>query len=389
MTEQLDVLLIEDQAEAAVLVQRMLARVESPSIRAEWVDTLAKGLARLETAAFDAILLDLNLPDSTGLQTFSKLREHKGDAALIVLTALEDEEVALSAVREGADEYLIKGDVSGPTLARLLRYAVERSRSKAEEATPARRQARILGFIGVKGGTGTTTVVLNVAAALARQNKSTIAVEMKPGFGLFSYQLKHTPTTNLSSLCSLVASRIDTTEVGSRLCSFPHELRVLFGPQKPDEFGEIDPATAEVVIRTVSQMAEYTVIDLPPLAFPVSPVVIRQCHYVAMVLERDPMSVDATKVLLEVLHSWGISQQITGAIVVNRTMTYAPMPINDISSQLGCPIFGVVPPALELCAKANQAGSPVVFLDPESTFSTTLAEMAKRFSAETVRPMPR
>jgi Flp pilus assembly CpaE family ATPase len=389
MSDQLDVLLIEDHAEAAVLVQRMLARVESPSVRVEWVDTLGKGLDRLETTAFDAILLDLNLPDSTGLQTFSKLREHKREAALIVLTALEDEELALSAVREGADEYLIKGDVSGPTLARRLRYAVERSRSRAEEANPARRRAKILGFIGVKGGTGTTTVALNVAAALAQQNKSTIAVEMKAGFGLFSFQLKHNPASNLSSLSSLVASRIDTLEVGNRLCSFPHGLRVLFGPQKPDEFREIDSVTAETVVRTVSQMAECTVIDLPSLAFPICPVVIRQCHFVSMVLERDAMSAYAAKVFLEVLHSWGISQQITGAIVVNRSLTYTPMPINDIASQLGCQIVGVVPPAVELCAKANQAGSPIVFLDPESTFSTTLDEMAQRLSADTVKPMAR
>jgi Flp pilus assembly CpaE family ATPase len=136
-------------------------------------------------------------------------------------------------------------------------------------------------------------------------------------------------------------------------------------------------------------MAQFTVIDLPSLAFTMSPAVIRQCHFVSMVLERDAMSIDAARLFLEALHSWGISQQITGAIVVNRTMTYTPMPIGDIGSRLGCPIIGVVPPAIELCAKANQAGSPIVFLEPESTFSTTVAEIALRLSAETVKPMTR
>jgi CheY-like chemotaxis protein len=73
MPGKLEVLLIEDNREAAALVEHMLATAESSSapIRIEWVDTLAKALTRLQETAFDAILLDLNLPDSRGLETFS------------------------------------------------------------------------------------------------------------------------------------------------------------------------------------------------------------------------------------------------------------------------------------------------------------------------------
>ncbi len=116
MSDTLKLLLIEDQPENAHLVKRMLAAAEAPAptVKLEWVDTLEEALALLDASPFDAILLDLNLPDSHGLQTLSRLLPHRGNAALIVWTASEDEDLAFAALREGAEESLVKGDVSGP-----------------------------------------------------------------------------------------------------------------------------------------------------------------------------------------------------------------------------------------------------------------------------------
>jgi len=374
--EKLTVLFIEDHAGTADVVKRMLAAAESPapSIRLEWVDTLEKALARLDAGCFDAILADLNLPDSRGLETFSKLRAHRGNAALVVFTASEDEQLAFAALREGAEEYLVKGDVSGAALVRRLRLAVERRQSRPREAPVAVRPA-VLGFAGVRGGAGTTTVALNVAAALAKQKRSVIAIELKPDYGMFSFQLKHSPTANLSSLSALGADRIDEAAVASRLCSLPLGLRVLFGPQRPEEFRDLDPAAVDALIKTASRMAERVVIDLPAATSAMAQTAIRPCHLVSMVLERDPMSVHAAKMFLQLLHSWGISQSITGAVVVNRVMGLTPMVSSEITAQLSCGILGLIPPAIELCARANQAGSPVVFLEPESTLANVLTEL--------------
>ena len=98
----------------------------------------------LDATSFDAILLDLNLPDSSGIQTFHKIRQHRGESALMVWTSLEDEDMALEAVREGADDYLTKGDLAGAALARHIRLVVERRKLRAPSsatatAEPARR----------------------------------------------------------------------------------------------------------------------------------------------------------------------------------------------------------------------------------------------------------
>lgn len=393
MPDRLKVLLIEDHPGTADAVKRMLAVAEGPavSIILEWVDSLEKALTRLDASPFDAVLLDLNLPDSRGLQTLSRLLPHRGNAALIVWTASEDEDLAFAALREGAEEHLVKGDVNGPALIRRLRLAVERRQSKTREDSAGSRSV-VLGFSGVKGGAGTTTVALNVAAAMAKQNRSTIAIELQPSCGMFSYQLKHAPASNLKSLNALGADQMDEVTLAGSLCSLPLGLRVLFGPQRPEEFGDLDPAWVEALIQTASRMAESVVIDLPSANSGSSMLrtAIRQCHFVSMVLERDPTGVYAAKRFLELLHAWGISQLITGAVVVNRTMALTPMVIHEISTQLGCATLGAIPPAAELCARGHQAGSPVVFLEPDSTFSSTVIELTQRLfdqpSLRAVRP---
>ncbi|MGA2435550.1 MAG: response regulator [Bryobacteraceae bacterium] len=398
MPEPLRILLVEDQEDAAVLVQRTLARVESQTIQVQWANNLANALRMLEAASFDAILLDLNLPDSMGIQTFKKIRQQRGESALIVWTALEDAEMALEAVREGADDYLTKADMPGASLARHIRLVVERRKSRggAASVSPAalpgaepQRPATVLGFIGAKGGVGTTTVALNLAVAFSRLNKRTIAVELRPDYGVFSFHLKRTPTNNLSALSALAPKDIDVAAVESRLANFPLGLRVLFGPQRPEEFKPIAPEATEALIRTLSGMAECIVIDLPPVVCPMAQAALRQCHFVAIVVECDPVSAHAGRVLQETLQAWDIRNDARGAIIVSKNPTgnANESTPSDIGAEIECPIVGVIPPAAELCARANHAGVPILVLEPESMYSTTILDMARRLTAETVVPV--
>ncbi len=92
----------------------------------DWVDSLSKGLKHLDGK--DAILLDLTLPDSIGLDTFKKIHSEAPALPIIVLTGNDDDSLALRALQDGAQDYLVKGQVSGQILARSIRYAIERKR---------------------------------------------------------------------------------------------------------------------------------------------------------------------------------------------------------------------------------------------------------------------
>jgi PAS domain S-box-containing protein len=132
MTERLRVLFVEDNPADIDLIREMLPETGHVSFRLESVSRLSEAFSRLEGGDIDLVLLDLGLPDSHGLQTFHKLREAAPDIPTVVLTGNTDQETAIAAVREGAQDYFVKGEVSGSRLARAAKYAVERQR--AEEA---------------------------------------------------------------------------------------------------------------------------------------------------------------------------------------------------------------------------------------------------------------
>ena len=132
MTDELSVLLIEDNPGDARLIRELLARDGGGRFRLQIADHLAAGLAHLDPGGFDAVLLDLDLPDSQGLATLTQMLAHSPHLPVIVLTGLDDEALAVQAVGLGAQDYLIKGQVDASPFARSIRYAIGRKR--AEEA---------------------------------------------------------------------------------------------------------------------------------------------------------------------------------------------------------------------------------------------------------------
>ncbi len=121
------VLMIEDNPDDVYLMRRLIgATTSTPRIVLETADTLSEGMARLEQGGIDAVLLDLSLPDSSGLATLIRLRERNLHVPVVVQTGLSDEDLGMEAVRQGAQDYLIKGEADIGLLVRALRYAIER-----------------------------------------------------------------------------------------------------------------------------------------------------------------------------------------------------------------------------------------------------------------------
>lgn len=121
-------LLIEDNPDDARLIGLMLRDVDGGSFELRHVERLEDGLRELASGGIDVVLSDLSVPDSQGLETFQRLHARAPQIPIIVLSGLNDTTLALSAVHQGAQDYLIKGEVDGQLLARSMRYAIERKR---------------------------------------------------------------------------------------------------------------------------------------------------------------------------------------------------------------------------------------------------------------------
>ncbi len=124
----LRVLLVEDNPADIRLVQEMVREVGTGDLVLTPVERLHQALEHLASEGFDAVLLDLALPDSIGMETFVRTHTHSPGIPIVVLTGLTDELLAVQAVREGAQDYLVKGKVDGHFLVHAVRYAIERKR---------------------------------------------------------------------------------------------------------------------------------------------------------------------------------------------------------------------------------------------------------------------
>ena len=140
MQQSRTVLLIEDNPGDARLLEEMLADETRTRLDLVHAGTLAEGLRRLESSRPDAVLIDLGLPDSSGIETFTRLQARFPDVPAVVLTGNVDVDLAIRAVQAGAQDYLVKGEVAGNSLVRAIQYAIERK--KAEDAL--RRSEAIL-----------------------------------------------------------------------------------------------------------------------------------------------------------------------------------------------------------------------------------------------------
>ncbi|MCB4756930.1 MAG: response regulator [Elusimicrobia bacterium] len=141
--EGIKVLLIEDDPQLARLIKKLLADYSDPPFDFDCADELSCGLVRISKNRYDVILLDLNLPDSIGLETFSKVYALLPHLPVVILTGTDDEDLALKAVKEGAQDYICKSRMNGELLSRSIRYAVERQQVRTDLESKSQDLSRI------------------------------------------------------------------------------------------------------------------------------------------------------------------------------------------------------------------------------------------------------
>jgi signal transduction histidine kinase len=139
----LRVLLVEDNAGDARLLREMFSKEEAGCFTLTHLTRMSEAEKRLAQGGVDIVLLDMGLPDGHGLETLRRARAAAPDVVMIVLTGLEDEVLAAESIKEGAQDYLIKGQIENRALPRALRHAMERHRMQAETDAMRKHQLQL------------------------------------------------------------------------------------------------------------------------------------------------------------------------------------------------------------------------------------------------------
>jgi CheY-like chemotaxis protein/MinD-like ATPase involved in chromosome partitioning or flagellar assembly len=379
--QNLRILLIEDNPGDARLIHEALP--PPGDVALEWVDRLAAGLDRIQAGAYDAVLLDLSLPDSRGFETFERLRQRAPRLPVVVLTGLDDEELALRAVRAGAQDYLVKGVLKPGALLRILRFAIERNKvlGRVRGGSSAGSPGKTIAWMGAQGGSGTTSTALNVAAALAGFGKSVVAVELSPYRAGFSLQLRLSPRRDLGEILKLDAGAIGPDELRNCLVRSDFGPGLLFAPQDPRDCPAPEPERVTALLRAATELAEFVVVDLPSAPSPVHAACARFADHFLLVMERETNSLAAGRNLLALVEYWGVDKGSLAAVLVTKDPLSACLSPSQIGAELGIAVAGVIPPAGEALAASSRRGIPLLVSDPDSLPSESLRLLAERLTA--------
>ena len=330
-------------------------------------------LARSEKP--DLIILDVMMPIKNGFEVCAELRRTPETAALpvIILSGLGQVQEKIAGLKAGADEYVTK-----PVDPRELLTRVEMLllRNRVLRESTAQRAGRVTCVIGAKGGVGTTTLAVNLAALLSSQDRKTIIVELRPDFGTVAVQLKLTPAQNLSNIRDLEPAALTDQLVERLLADTSYGGRALCGPQRVQEFGPIDAKLAGSLLARLVMLADDVVVDLPSTSGELVEAAVRSAGNVIVALEADISGVAAAEKRLQQLQGYEKSLRMH-PVVVNRQGTML-LSMREIETRLNHSLSGMLPPATDVMGVSIQYGSPLVVFQPNHIFCTQLAELADR-----------
>jgi two-component system cell cycle response regulator len=233
----LTVLIIEDNPAYARLIQETIRYAGSDGFVTETASRLSEGLDRLGRGGIDVVLLDLGLPDARGTDGFARICEQFPDLPVVVLTGMDDEALAMEVVSRGAQDYLVKGKAEDGSLARVLRYAVERNRMQ----TQLRQLAIIDELTGIHNRRGFTTLAEHQLKLAARRGTPAAMVFIDlDGMKAINDTYGHAEGDRaLIDAAQLLRTKLRDSDVVARLGG--------------DEFAALlfdcDPPTAEVVVE--------------------------------------------------------------------------------------------------------------------------------------------
>ena len=369
------VLVIEDDPEYAQLVTTVLAGSGPFDVKVAL--TLADGLESLARFNPHVILLDLDLPDASGYDTFLRVRARTRGTPIIVLTGLDDDDTAVRAAADGAQDYLVKGLLQPKLIARYVNMALSR---QARLVTP-KPPAQVIGFIGSKGGVGTSTVAANVAAHLAQSGCDTLVIEFQPGPGTLAAYLPAKPAYGLNSLLEIPAGRLTDADLQRGSMAAGPNLRMLCpgASRSPAIHAHADHAQA--IVFAARQICACVILDLPPRVDHGVAAALRLCDSIALIIDRETSSICSSADMLEQIRAAGPEQNRVRLVAVDRTNPEIPVPLAEIVNRLKMHPVVLLPHSASGVSRSQAARTPLAWLFPDDRFSVALLELTEHLMA--------
>lgn len=366
------ILVVDDDPNALRLIGYALQRQGYEVIAAQEGQ---EALAKAESEKPDLIILDVMMPTMDGYQVLRHLRDNPSTARVpvILFTAKSQVEDKIIGFEAGADDYLIKPVTPAELIARVRALLLRSS------YTPlVTDQTQVIGFLGVKGGVGTTSVAINLAVAISQRNKQVALIECQPYMGTAARQLGLRSCSTLASLGKLEAHAIDQASVEACVTMHYSGVRVIPAPIKL-EAGTcpITPAHAQALLKHLDNLAETVILDLGSQLTPTVRQFLGHCDHVILVTDADGIALQLTKTILQERENLGVRPgAVSNVVVVNRVRMAAEMTRLEIEEKLDQELLAFIPPVPELFRQGAHEGHPAILIQPEGLHAAMIRQLA-------------
>lgn len=370
------ILIIDDDIDTLKLVGLMLER------QGYEITVASNGAVGLNKAAAERpqlILLDVMMPDLDGYEVTRRLRSDPALASIpiIMFTAKTMVDDKVAGFEAGVDDYLTK-----PTHPAELTAHVKAVLARASQSKPAAAdRAKLIAFLGAKGGTGTSTLALNVSVSLQSRGQDVILAELNPGHGSIGLSLGNPEPAGLANLLGRSLKDIHLRSVEAELVGDRSGVRLWLASPSPKE-ADLENAfpQMEAVLKNLAALCTVVVLDLGDGMRPYVRPVLKMVDRVVVVTEPLYPSTVITRALVDDLEASGIGRHKIHLALVTRERTSLQQPWRQVAVELGLELAGILSPAPEQAHQAAQGGRPLIIVHPESLVSDQIHKLAEHIS---------
>jgi len=366
------VLIIDDDIDTLKLVGLMLER-QGYQIAVASNGTI--GLTKAVSEKPDLILLDVMMPDLDGYEVTRRIRADHNLARIPIImftakTMVDDKVLGFEA---GVDDYLTKPTHPAELTAHVKAVLARTAQARIEPS----EKARSIAFLGARGGLGTTTLALNVSIALQHRGHDVLLAEMTPGQGTLALDLGIHESTGLSHLLNRSLKDIHLRSVDSQISNHKTGLRLLLSGSRPRDT-ELEQAIPqmEAIINNLAAMCTTVVLDLGSGFRPQTHPLAIHCDRLILVVEPIYPTNLIGQALMEELETRGIARHRISLALITRERTSLQIPWQQVASDLGLELAGIISPAPEQAHQASKTGTPLIVLHPSGLVSDQIHKMA-------------
>ena len=377
------ILIVDDDLDSLKLIGLMLQRQGYEIIVA---NNGQQALSKAGGEQPNLIILDIMMPDMDGYEVCRRLRHDPATQGIpiIMFTAKTMVDDKVAGFEAGADDYLTK-PTHPAELASRVKAVLARS---AAQHRPATDQAITIGFLGAKGGVGTTTLAMNVAAALS-QRETTILADFRLGQGTLGLALGFGRSTGMANLLSRPTSEVTARAVENELVTHSSGVRLLLSSARPKEtLLNVSPDSAVMIVRHLRTLARNVLLDLGPGLNRLSGRLLQDLDQLTLAVEPNRISLTLARDILHETEQAGMSQARINIVLINRAQSSLQIPWQEAEQILNHEMTAIISPAPELAFQAAEAGFPIILFQPNSIVANQFSKLAEEMGAR-IRTMAR